>query len=170
VQDRFPRSTEADDALYYLAWLHLQDGHFDEAVKAFDELFEKHPRSRLRDDAAWFQALARIEQGQHADAIAKLKRLIQRFPRSQLVPQARYWIVRLTQLEDPKLDVADQYAAVIKESPETWYALMAALRLEELGKKAPAGFPHPPAAPKDTAATSPEELALARELSATGLF
>lgn len=170
VQDRFPRSAEADDALYYLAWLHLQDGQYDEAVKAFDELFEKHPRSRLRDDAAWFQALARIEQGQHADAIQKLQQLIQRFPRSQLVPQARYWIVRLRQLADPKLDVAEQYAAVIREAPETWYALMAALRLEELGKKPPVGFPKSPAVPKDAAASPPQELALARELSAAGLF
>ena len=171
VQDRFPKAAEADDALYYLAWLHLQDGQYDEAVKTFDELFEKHPRSRLRDDAAWFQALARIEQGQHVDAIAKLQGLIQRFPRSQLVPQARYWIVRLKQLADPKQDVAGQYAAVIREAPETWYALMAALRLEELGKKAPVGFPHRPATPKDlAAASSREDLALARELSATGLF
>lgn len=170
VQDRFPRAAEADDALYFLGWLHLQDGQYDEAVKAFDELFEKHPRSRLRADAAWFQALARIEQGQHEDAIGRLEALIRNFPRSQLVSQARYWIVRLRQLSDPKLDVADQYAAVIRSAPETWYALMAARRMEELGKKPPVGFPTAPS----TAPAKPQppraDLALARELSAAGLF
>jgi len=167
---RHPKDRQADDALYFLGWLHLQDGQHDAAVKTFDELFEKHRNSPLRDDAAWFQALARIEQGDFKDAQRRLEAFVKDVPRSQLVPQARYWAIRVQQLADPKADVAQAYAALIKDAPETWYALLASTRLHELGTKAPSGFPEVPRARKAVDAASLPSLVLARELSAAALF
>lgn len=167
---RHPKDRQADDALYFLAWLHLQDGQHDEAVKAFDEFFEKHRDSSLRDDAAWFQALARIEQKDFKDAQQRLDAFVKAYPGSQLVPQARYWAIRVQQLANPKAEVAAAYEALIRDAPETWYALLAGSRLHELGKKPPAGFPEVPRQRKVIDAASLPSLDLARELSSAALF
>lgn len=169
IDRRFPREDEADDAAFYVGWLHLQDGQHDAAVKAFTRFEARHPRSRKRDEVRWFAALARLEQGRPADARALLTSLVADFPRSSLVPQARYWMARSLQLASPEAGsaAAAEYTALVEAFPHTYYALLARARLSEAGVSPPAGFPTPPR----TRAVEPlPELALARALAEAGLF
>jgi soluble lytic murein transglycosylase len=167
VDRRFPKEPEADDAAFYVGWLHLQDGQHDAAVAAFGDFEKRHPRSRRRDEVRWFAALARLEQGRPAEARALLSALVADFPRSSLVPQARYWMARSLQLTGA--DAAGEYAALVEAFPHTYYALLARARLAEAGQKPPAGFPEPPRA-RPPAEPPPGELALARALMGAGLF
>ncbi|MCI0570702.1 MAG: transglycosylase SLT domain-containing protein [Myxococcaceae bacterium] len=167
VDRRFPKEPDADDAAYYVGWLHFQDAQYDEAVAAFTRFSRRHPRSRKRDEAQWYSALARIEQGRHAEARESLAKLLADFPASSLVPQARYWKARCAQLEGTPEGALAEYAALVDAYPHTYYALLARARLAEAGRAPPPGFPSPPRA--RVAAPAPE-LDVVRALSEAGMF
>ncbi len=169
VEKAFPKESVADDAGYYVGWLDLQAGRFEDAVKAFTAFDQRHARSRRRDEGMWYRALAHIRLEQYGKAREVLDTLVDTFPRSSLVPQARYWSARSHELEGAKADVTGPgYEAVITSAPNSYYALLASERLRELGREPPPPFPE---APKQVASTQvPAELKLAVALTEAGLF
>lgn len=169
VEKSWPKEKVADEAGFYVGWLALQDGHFEEAVKSFSAFDERHARSRRRDEAMWYRALAHIRLEQYGKAREVLGTLVDTFSRSSLVPQARYWAARSQELEGAKADVTGPaYESVITSAPNSYYALLATERLRALGRQPPAGFPE---APKQLASGEvPPELKLAVALTEAGLF
>jgi soluble lytic murein transglycosylase len=172
VDKRFPREVSADDAGFLTGWLLLQDGRYADSVKALETFEKKHPTSRKRDEAFWWRSLALISSGQYAQAKQTLDQLSALFSRSPLVPQARYWAVRCQQLAAPKPELAleataAQYEAIINIYPGSFYAVLAAERLRELGKAPPPLFPNPP---QMKAVKPPRDLEPALALAEVGLF
>ncbi|HEX5749066.1 MAG TPA: transglycosylase SLT domain-containing protein [Archangium sp.] len=169
VEKTWPREGVADDAGFYVGWLDLQAGRFEEAVKSFTAFDQRHAGSRKRDEALWYRALAHIRLEQYGKAREVLDTLVDTFSRSSLVPQARYWSARSHELEGAKADVTGPaYEAVITTAPNSYYALLASERLRELGRQPPAGFPE---APKQLESGEvPPELKLAVALTGAGLF
>ncbi|HLM47509.1 MAG TPA: lytic transglycosylase domain-containing protein, partial [Myxococcaceae bacterium] len=112
--------------------------------------------------------LAHLRLEEYAKAREALEALVDAFPRSNMVPQARYWVARSRELEGAKADVVGPaYEALITSAPASFYALMAAERLRELGRTAPVHFPLPP---RQLELPRPPELELAVELTRAGLF
>lgn len=168
VESAYPHQPEAEVAGYLKGWIDLQDKKLTRAATELTAFVSKHKRSRRRDDALWFAALAQIDQERCAAAKKTLTELVHRFPTSSLVPQALYWTHRCEQLEKAPLDgVVKGYADVIQGFPGSYYALLSAARLRELGKPAPVAFPD---RPKRVPVTPPERLSLARALAKAGLF
>jgi len=169
VEKGWPQEPVSDDAGFYVGWLDLQAGRFEEAVKAFAAFDQRHTRSRRRDEAQWYRALAHIRLKQYGAAREVLDGLVEAFPRSSLVPQARYWSARSHELEGARLDVTGPgYELVITSAPNSYYALLATERLRELGRQPPTGFPE---APKQLESGEvPAELKLALALTEAGLF
>ncbi|WP_257460209.1 lytic transglycosylase domain-containing protein [Archangium lipolyticum] len=169
VEKGWPKEGVADDAGFYVGWLDLQAGRFEDAVKSFTAFDQRHARSRKRDEAMWFRALAHIRLKQYGPAREVLDTLVDTFPRSSLVPQARYWSARGHELEgSPAAVTGPAYEAVISSAPNSYYALLASERLRELGREPPAAFPE---APKQLErAEVPPELKLAMALTEAGLF
>lgn len=168
LERAYPREPQADEAGYLVGWIDLQDRKLPRAITELGAFARKHPHSRKRDDAMWFRALAQIDLKHYGAARKTLHELTQRFPNSSLVPQALYWIHRAEQLEQqPEEAFVQGYGEVIEGFPGSYYALLAAARLEELGKTPPAAFPAPPQALD--APVSPS-LSLARALTGAGLF
>jgi soluble lytic murein transglycosylase len=169
LEKAFPQEPAADDAGFYVGWLDLQAGRFEEAVKSFAAFDQRHARSRKRDEAMWYRALAHIRLKQYGAAREVLGKLVDTFPRSSLVPQARYWSARGHELEGAKVDVTGPgYESVITSAPGSYYALLATERLRELGREPPPAFPE---APKQVEAPEvPAELKLAVALTEAGLF
>lgn len=169
VDKKYTKQPAADEAGYFVGWLDLQGGRYEDAVKAFEQFDKRHPDSRKRDEAMWFKSLALIRSKQYAKAAAALDALVQTFPKTSLVPQARYWATRARQLAGAKKEEVQQgYASVIDEFPATFYGLLAQARVKELGAEPPAGFPQPPKT--NDAAKLPEQLSLAQTLAQSGLF
>lgn len=169
VEKTFPQEPVADEAGFFVGWLDLQGGRFADAVKAFEAFDERHTDSRRRDEALWFRALAHLRLEQYAPAREVLEKLVETFPRSSLVPQARYWATRSRQLGGAKAEVlGPEYTAVITGAPNSYYALLAAERMRELGQKPPVAFPDSPQAPDK--GELPAELKLAVALTEAGLF
>ncbi|QRK05840.1 transglycosylase SLT domain-containing protein [Archangium violaceum] len=169
LEKSYPKESVADEAGFYVGWLDLQGGRFEDAVKSFKAFDQRHARSRRRDEAMWYRALAHLRLEQYGAAREVLDTLTSTFPRSSLVPQARYWSARSHELEGAKVDVTGPgYAAVITTAPNSYYALLASERLRELGKEPPAAFPESPK--QLETGEVPPELKLAVALTEAGLF
>lgn len=172
VDARYPRSTEADEAGYLAAWLAMQLGDEETAVREFDAFEVKHASSRRRDEARWFKAWSLYRLKQYQAVRQTLASLGADFPRSALVPQARYWAARAGQLlpapdGGPRLDVAQEYREVAATFAGSFYGLLARERLRELGEEPPAAWP---AGARALAPKTPPSLKLAIELSRAGLL
>jgi soluble lytic murein transglycosylase len=168
LDTKYPGQAAGDEGAFFAGWLDLQAGRFAGAVKAFSTFNERYPRSRRRDEGLWFRALAHLRLEEYAQAREALDALVTAFPRSSMGPQARYWLARSRELEGAKADaVGPAYEALVTSAPASFYALMAAERLRELGRAPPSHFPAPP---KQLELPRPPELGLALELTRAGLF
>lgn len=168
LERAYPTRPEAEAAGYLKGWIDLQDGRLSRAATDLTAFARKHKRSHRRDDALWFAALAQIDLAHYDAARKTLAELVRRFPRSSLVPQALYWTHRCEQLsKKPLEEVSQGYAEVIQNFPGSYYALLSAARLKELGKTPPQAFPDPP---EVQAAPLPPSLSLAHALAQAGLF
>jgi soluble lytic murein transglycosylase len=168
VDKNFPKEAPGEEGGYFAGWLDLQGGRFADAVKAFAAFEKRHPSSHRRDEALWFKSLASLRQQKYAEARKSLEALTTQFPRSSLVPQARYWAVRCDQLGGSKPPLlAPRFTEIIHQFPGSFYALLSATRLHELGVEPPTFFPDKAAGLK---VEMPDALKLAVALSETGLF
>jgi len=168
VDARFPTEFPAEEAGYFVGWLDLQGGRFEDAVHSFDTFEQRHGHSPKSDEAQWFRSLALVRLGRYSQAQGALEDLMAHFPRSSLVPQARYWAARCLQLASgPAPRVAERFTQVLRDFPGSFYARLAATRLEELSVPVPALFPDKPGA---LDAVVPEALSLAVSLANSGLF
>jgi soluble lytic murein transglycosylase len=169
VEKDFPQEAPADEAGFFVGWLDLQAGHFEDAVKSFTTFDQRHADSRRRDEALWYRALAHLRLEQYPQSREVLESLVNTFPKSGLVPQARYWSARGLALGGAGADVTGPaYTAVIAGAPNSYYALLAGERLRELGLTPPTAFPEPPRAPQGQGV--PPELRRAVALTQAGLF
>jgi len=167
IERRYPKELAAEEAGYFIGWIDLQAGRWQEAVRSFTAFEKQHPHSRRRDEALWFQSLALILQHVHSEARHHLQTLVRQFPNSALCAQARYWAARSLEITGDYVDqVADEYRQLIRLFPGSFYALLADLRLRDLGLERPIAFPEQPRAPKGA---FPTDLLLARALSEAGL-
>ncbi|MFP2912197.1 tetratricopeptide repeat protein, partial [Pyxidicoccus sp. 3LFB2] len=165
---KYPSQAAGEEGAFFAGWLDLQGGRFADSVKAFTHYHARYAHSRRRDEGLWFRSLAHLRLEEYAKAREALQALVDAHPRSSMVPQARYWVARSRELEGAKADVVGpDYEALIRSAPASFYALMAAERLKELGRAAPAHFPLPP---KQLELPRPPELELAVELTRAGLF
>ena len=165
---KYPSQAAGDEGAFFVGWLDLQGGRFADSVKSFTAFNARYPRSRRRDEGLWFRSLAHLRLEEYAKAREALEALVDAFPRSNMVPQARYWVARSRELEGAKVDVVGPaYEALITSAPASFYALMAAERLRELGRTAPVHFPLPP---RQLELPRPPELELAVALTRAGLF
>jgi soluble lytic murein transglycosylase len=168
VESAYPHRPEAEIAGYFKGWIDLQDQKLTRAASELTAFASKYRHSRRRDDALWFAALAQIDHEAYAAARKTLAELVHRFPNSSLVPQALYWTHRCEQLEKaPPAALVKGYSEVIQGFPGSYYALLAATRIQELGATPPKAFPKPP---QTVEVPPPERLSLAQALTQAGLF
>ncbi|HZA14488.1 MAG TPA: transglycosylase SLT domain-containing protein, partial [Myxococcaceae bacterium] len=168
VAQRFPSRPEGDEAHFYVGWLDLQRGAYEDAVKSFTDFVRRRPASRRIDEVLWFKALAQLRLEDYGAARATLEELTRQVPGSPLVPQARYWIARAGQLGGEGGEVAaPAYEELIRLFPASFYAFLAHARLSDLGRAPPPPFPDPPSA---RAEKPPPQLERAVLLAQAGLL
>lgn len=166
---KFPKERATEEALFFAAWLDLQQLDFEGAVKTFAQFEKQRPQSRKLDEALWFKALAQLRMQQYAAVRDTLAGLQARHPKSSLVPQAKYWSARAGQLSGMKGDgLLPRYRELVALHPGSFYALMAQERLKELGVTPPVAFPEKTAELKG--AKVPPQLSDALALTRAGLY
>lgn len=174
LDEKYPDDPAADEAGYLAAWLAMNSGDFDAAIADFATFEQRHSGSRRKDEARWFRGFSALRATRYVEAREVLLTLPVDFPRSALAPQALYWAARAAQLAGPgaadagpRVDFALEYRAVMNGFAGTFYALLAAERLQELSLEAPRLFA---VAPRTLSVKRPPGLELAASLSKTGLF
>lgn len=83
------QSASADE-LYSTAKSALQDGSYENAVKAFEKLQARYPYGRYAQQAQLEIAYAYYKQGEPAPALAALDRFVKQFPNSERLDYVLY--------------------------------------------------------------------------------
>ena len=87
----YPESSEADDAMYWMADCLFKSGDYKYAVLRFDDVVNKYPDGDKAPDALFRQGEALLQLGPsyHGAAIKAFERLLSEYPDSPLAEQAR---------------------------------------------------------------------------------
>ncbi len=168
VDDTYPEDPQAEEAGYLAAWMAMNAGELEVAVREFEAFETKHPTAKRLDEARWFRGFSFVRAKNYAAAREVLVSLVTDFPKSSLVPQALYWAARSAELGKTKgVDVNAEYRAVLSSWPGGFYGLLASERLQERGVDAALPFA---VEPKSLVVKRPAALDLAAALAETGLY
>ena len=80
------------------------------------------------DQVAFDAALATYLDAKYKDAVQKLQQFIDEFPRSSFRFRARYWLAQALTLQQEHEKAQRGYDELRKDSPLTWYGLLAAIQ------------------------------------------
>ena len=80
---RYPRSTLADNAFYWIGNSYFREKKYEEAITAFEDVIKQFPSGNKIPDAYYLQALAFCELQDTLTAQLLLENLMQKFPASQ---------------------------------------------------------------------------------------
>ncbi|HET8734882.1 MAG TPA: transglycosylase SLT domain-containing protein, partial [Anaeromyxobacteraceae bacterium] len=156
-----------DDAAYLAAWLPYEDGRYLEAARGLRAFLRRHPNARRAGDARWFVAWSTFRAGDREGARTAFRGLAAS-EAGAVRAGALYWLARL---EPEPARATALYRSAAVEAPGTWYALLAAPRLEALLQAPPPDPPLPPSGvppgPPDARLAVP--LARSVDLAAAGL-
>ena len=96
---RYPESALRDNAAYWLGEAHYVDGHYSEALEAFQAVVTQFPDSRKRADALLKAGYCQVELRQWAGARKSLRRVVSEFPGT---PAAKEAAARLATFDGSK--------------------------------------------------------------------
>ena len=87
--EKFPATSLADNALYWVGECHFSQGDFDEAIAAFDRLLERFEGSDKAAAANLKKGLAYLETNEVGRAIVQLRFVVSEYPGSDEAKIAR---------------------------------------------------------------------------------
>ncbi len=135
VVKEYPRSKWAAEAQFLSGWLEFNLGNYGEAVPYLEKLQKQYPRSKWASQGRWFLGFSYYLAGQFVQASAHLSWLASQSGKWK-GGKGRYWLARAQQKNGDER-FREEYKAVIKKYPLSWYALLARSRLKESGEKVP---------------------------------
>lgn len=144
MEARFPHSTWLAEALFSSGNMYLLKRDYANAVTYYGYLAEHFPQQKYAAAAHWRAGWLSYRQGQFAAAAKLFDDQIQRYPAAAETVSALYWRGRLYEAMDhyPSMAAAN-YRAIVRAYPHYFYAQMARVRLNALGKVEPAAEPEP---------------------------
>ena len=92
----FPRSTQADDAQFYIGQTYYNDGKYQDAKEAFDTAIATYLDGDVLPEAYYKRGLSLDRLGNTEEALASFQILIDRYPNSTMKTLAQQAINRLT--------------------------------------------------------------------------
>ena len=134
-----PKSTDAPDALLMKAELLEAAARLADAEKTYVKLAADYPDGDEAASALWRLGWLAWFRGNHVEATARWSRLQSARGGPALREAATYWLGRAWEQRGDRDQAARHFAQLVKDSPRTYYGLLAA-------KRAPG-----PAAPREGA-------------------
>ena len=92
----FPRSTQADDAQFYIGQTYYNDGKYQDAKQAFDTAIATYLDGDVLPEAYYKRGLSLDRLGNTEEALASFQILIDRYPNRTMTTLAQQAINRLT--------------------------------------------------------------------------
>ncbi len=149
VVAEYPHSRYAAEAQYLSGWLEYNRGRFREGLPALEATLARFGSSPFADDAAWCVAFAHFLLGDTAAATSGLERYA-RLPATGITTDERgdrvaYWRARFREklggTDAAKSEAREQYRALVRRAPLSFYGLLARARLAEAGQPEPVRLP-----------------------------
>ncbi len=146
VTTDFPNDTASSSAaLFLLADLSTDDGKDDQARTLYQQLYHDYPSSARAASARFHAAIISLVGGGDKAAALEFDSLVTTLPRSDEANAARYWSGRAWAAAGNTTLAEARWRDAVAQQPTSYYALMAAKRLQEKSwtPTARAGdFPH----------------------------
>ncbi|HTE45258.1 MAG TPA: transglycosylase SLT domain-containing protein, partial [Gemmatimonadaceae bacterium] len=129
---KFPNDTSAaSSALYLLADLSVDDGNDDQASAFYRQLYHGYPTSARAASARFNSAIINFSAGKQQLAALELDSLLAALPRSDESTAARYWSGRAWAAAGSTTRAQAKWREIVEQQPTSYYAPIAARRLEE---------------------------------------
>jgi soluble lytic murein transglycosylase len=149
VARRYPKSPWADQATYFVPYLHMLHGEWRDCSRGFDGYAKAFPRGDQIHDARTGGALCKLLDGQFKTARVEFERLVEDEPDPVLSARMADMAALAALRDDDRTHAVARWTDVARSRPLTWPALVARARLAELGAPLP-----PPIDPPDTTSAS----------------
>ncbi len=144
MERRFPHSRWLREALYSSGNMYLLRVDYPTAISYYSYLANHFPRSSNAAYAHWRAAWLTYRLGKYQDAARMFDTQIRRYPNATETVSAIYWRARLFEsLDHHPASAARNYSDIVRKYPHYYYALLARVRLVELGKTQPTFDPKP---------------------------
>ena len=142
MERRFPQSPWLAEALFSSGNMYLLSRDYPTAIGYYSYLATHFPENTNAAAAHWRAGWLSYRLGRYQDAARLFDEQIKLYPDADETVSALYWRGRLFETMDhyPAL-AATNYRAIVRAYPHYFYAQMARLRLDALGKTVPAAEP-----------------------------
>lgn len=169
---RFPQARFAPEAQFLSGWLNTNRGRFREGLTGLQGTVARYPKSSFAEDAAWFIALSYVLLNEPENALGALDRYVVIAARGpdqiEAGRKAGYFKGRSLQRLQRRAEAVAAYRDLAQGAPFSYYGLLAAARLRELGESVPLHLPSS-VAPRLVAPKADAMLGRADTLLAAGL-
>jgi TolA-binding protein len=115
----YPESANVPSATFYLARTLLELKKPDESVGLLRSFVAKYADNRLLPEARYTLGQALLAGGQTDEGVAELRAFAKAYPSNDLAPTARRNVVDTLVRQGKKGDLADEYKALVTQSPAT---------------------------------------------------
>lgn len=123
---------------FYLGRLHENGGQFEPAKKYYRELLALGGTSPSIEKAAWRLGWIAFREKQLKDGIKQFQENIERWPKSNWTSKNLFWLAKLYELTDNKVEAFKTFATLLEQFPYTYYGVRAEQKLAELKQEVPA--------------------------------
>jgi soluble lytic murein transglycosylase len=142
METRFGASEWLAEALFSSGNMYMLQRDYPKAVSYYSYLAEHFPESRYAAAAHWRSGWLSYRQGLYGDAARLFDDQISRYPNASETVAALYWRARLYEMQDHNpARAAANYRAIVRAFPHYFYAQMARMRLQAMGRVTPAAAP-----------------------------
>ena len=153
----YPKSNDAPDALLLKAEVLEAAARPAEAEKTYVKLAADYPDEDEGASALWRLGWIAWFRGNHADTTARWTRLQTARGGQSLRESAAYWLGRAWERRGDRDQATRQFAQIVRDSPRTYYGLLAAKRVPAPPGTAEGEAGKPAAAPSASAFVFPAD-------------
>jgi soluble lytic murein transglycosylase len=137
VARRYPKTQWADEASYFVPYLHMLHGEWTQAARGFDDYVKHYPEGRERAEASRFRALTHLLAKEHKSA----RKLYERLADDEKDPLTAARMANMAALaalrDGDRTHAVARWTEVARSRPLSWPALVARARLAEAGAEIP---------------------------------
>ena len=125
LQDDFPESSWAEEALNHLATHYIQQDRDEDADAVLRDMYARFPRGRYGERAAWKAGWTAYRKGNMGETIRYFESASTTFPRSDYRPAWLYWSGRAREASGDRPGAIARYRLTIADYQNTYYGRLA---------------------------------------------
>jgi len=125
LENDFPESSWAEEALNHLATHYIQQDRDGDADAVLRDMYTRFPRGRYAERAAWKAGWTAYRQGNMGETIRYFESASTDFPRSDYRPAWLYWSGRAREASGDRPGAIARYRLTIADYQNTYYGRLA---------------------------------------------